>query len=137
MLAENIKTNSSEFIVDMSSPEARILAVQPLSESEIDFISFVALSSGAVVVVSVLVLFIVQVVVASKTKLPGRLLSLTGTLLGIAFMAYEQYMGGNLEWVFGPIGQVYSVIGYSVAITVFSIGHAKMIWHIQKLSSGS
>ena len=97
--------------------------VEPLTGAELDLLSWVSVLSVGVALIGFIICLAAAIYVAVKTQIPGRFLILSSALLLISFLAYEQYMGGNLEWVFGPVGDLYRVIAYSIILVIFSVGY--------------
>lgn len=97
--------------------------VEPLTEAELELLAWVTVSSAGVALIGFIICLASAIYVAVKIKIPLRFLVLTSAILLMSFLGYEQYMGGNLEWVFGPIGNLFKVIAYSLILVVFSVGY--------------
>ena len=98
----------------------------PLSAEEIDLITNISVASFIVGAIAILIFLICMLLVAYKTKLPGRYLTLFSAILLLLFFGYTHYMGGNLEYVFGSEGLLYETIAHSLIVTTFSIGFVRM-----------
>ncbi|MFC3686428.1 hypothetical protein [Hydrogenophaga luteola] len=64
--------------------------------------------------------------VAVRTRLPGRFSVLLSVLVLPLWWVFEQLWGGSLELTFGPVAQLVSVIFYSAFAVVFSFGFVRM-----------
>jgi len=106
--------------------------VPELTEEQIELVTQISVASFLVVSIALVIFIGCLVWVAFKTKLPGRFLTLTSGLIIILLIGFTEFMGGNLEWVLGPIGALYTAIVYSVALTLFSIGFYRMCSHIRR-----
>lgn len=105
--------------------DLQVSLAEPLSEQELDLLSYVAISSGIIGIVCFVVVFGMALFVSIKTNLPGRNHILASFILLAAFIGFEQYMGGNLEWVYGPVANLYKVIIYCTILLIFSVGYLK------------
>jgi hypothetical protein len=109
--------------------EVEIKAIEPLTQVDIDLLDHVAIWSGLVGTACFLVVLVVAIYISIKTTMPGRQFILASILSLAVFVGYEQYMGGNLEWVFGPVANLYKVIVYCSILLVFTIGYLKAGWY--------
>jgi len=105
--------------------EVAVRMVQPLTQVELDLLDHVTIWSGIVGVVCFLIVLFTAIYVSVKTLMPGRNLILFSFIFLICFIGYEQHMGGDLEWVFGPIANLYKVIIYCSILVIFSVGYFK------------
>ena len=112
-----------------------VYEMTPLSAEEIEYLGTLSSVTVFISIISILVLLGTLSYLCFKTKVPGRFLMLLATLILSLFLIYEQYMGGNLEMVLGPEGMIYSVLAYSVFISVFCFGLIRACRFIQKVSS--
>lgn len=108
--------------------EVEIRTLEPLSQVELDLLDHVAIWSGVIGTVSFVLVLGVAIYVSVRTRMPGRNFILFSFVSLIAFLGYEQYMGGNLEWVFGPVAALYELIVYCSVFVVFSVGYLKASW---------
>ena len=115
----------------VQNTQIEIGKVESPTMEEIEFLATISIASHIVLGVAILVLLVSMVTVAIKTQLPGRFLTLFSVLLLITFLIYQIYMGGNLESVFGPIGNLYAAIAYSLAGVLFAIGFSRMCWYFK------
>ncbi|MCW8875903.1 MAG: hypothetical protein OQK04_19235 [Kangiellaceae bacterium] len=112
--------------------EIQVYKIRPPTDEDIELISNIAIVSFSVSLIAVLVFLGCTLYIALKTGLPGRLQVTLSAFSFLAILLYVQYMGGSLETVFGPIGQLYSVIAYSIPIALFSIGFLKICIHFKR-----
>jgi len=110
--------------------------VKPLTPEETDLVTNIALASFVVGLIGLLIFLGCSLYVAIRTKLPGRFLSLFSSTLLFVFFAFTHYMGGNLEYVYGPVGAIYSMSVYSVALALFSLGFLRMCLYLKRPANG-
>lgn len=116
--------------------EVQSFVVEPLTQEEIDVVTNVAIAGFSIGLISLLIFLACTGYVAFKTCLPGRFLTFFSSILLLTFFAFTHYMGGNLEFVYGPVGALYSVAVYAITLAFFSIGFLKICIHIKRSTNG-
>jgi len=106
--------------------KVEVKLIEPLTEVELSLLDFVAIGSSAIGLLCCVVVLGVTVYASMRTTMPGRHTILISFLCLCGFFAYESYMGGNLEYVFGPIGNLYKTIAYALIFVSFSFGYLKL-----------
>lgn len=109
---------------DASSTQTYLF--RPPTPEELDLIATISAISFLLALAAFLCVAVAALLVAVKTKLPGRYSVLCSVLLLPAWWGLEQYMGGDLEMTFGPEALLVSFTVYSVFAVLFSIGFVRM-----------
>lgn len=100
--------------------------VRPPTQDELELLAVILGVSVSLAGLAFLCVVGAASMVAVKTRLPGRFSVLLSVLLLPLWWGLELYSGGSLEWTFGPVAQLVSVIFYSVFALVFSFGFVRM-----------
>lgn len=100
--------------------------VRPPTQDEVELLAVILGVSVSLAALAFLCVVGAALIVAVRTRLPGRFSVLLSVLLLPLWWGLELYSGGSLEWTFGPVAQLVSAIFYSVFALVFSFGFVRM-----------
>ena len=113
------------------------MLLRPPTDQELEYLSVI---SGAFFVLALLTIILVvsySAYLMFKTKLPGRIAVFLGATMFAVFFIWSQYMGGNLEYIFGPVGRLFEVTAWSTSFALFLGGHFLMLKKFRKIEHGS
>jgi hypothetical protein len=102
------------------------IAISPPTLEQVDLMVTISAISFILGLIAFICVIAVAVVVAYKTRLPGRRSVLVSLVLLSAWWGFEQFMGGSLEMTFGPVSQLVSDTVYALAALVFAFGYLRM-----------
>lgn len=103
-----------------------VFAISPPTPEQVDLLATISVVSFILGLVAFVCVIAVAVVVAYKTRLPGRRSVPLSLVLLSAWWGFEQFMGGSLEMTFGSVSQLVSHTVYALAALVFAFGYLRM-----------
>ena len=103
-----------------------VIAITPPTPEQIDLLATISAISSILGFLAFACVICAAVIVAYKTRLPGRRSVPTSLVLLAFWWGFEQFMGGSLEMTFGPASQLVSYTVYALAAVVFAFGYLRM-----------
>lgn len=115
-----------------TATQTEVLAFRPPTPAEVDQFATISAISFILGMLAFLCVVGTALAVALKTNLPGRWAVFFSFVLLSSWWALEQFMGGNLEIVFGPVALLVSYTVYSAFALVFALGYLRMSFAVFK-----
>lgn len=103
-----------------------VFAISPPTPEQVDLLATISAISFILGLVAFVCVIAAAVLVAYKTRLPGRRSVPASLMLLSGWWGFEQFMGGSLEMTFGPASQLVSYAVYALAALVFAFGYLRM-----------
>ena len=103
-----------------------VFAISPPTPEQVDLLATISAIGFLLGLVAFVCVITAAVLVAYKTRLPGRRSVPASLMLLSGWWGVEQLMGGSLEITFGPVSQLVSYTVYALAALVFAFGYLRM-----------
>ena len=108
------------------SSQSGVFAFRPPTPAEVDQLATISAISSILGFLAFLCIVGAAMAVALKTKLPGRWSVFLSVVLLFGWWALVQFMGGDLEMIFGPIALLVTYTVYSAIAICFALGYVRM-----------
>lgn len=118
--------------MNSSSQQSEVFVIRPPTPAEVDHLATISAISFILGALAFFCVVGVALAVALKTKVPGRWAILLSVVFLSAWWALVQFMGGDLDGTFGPVGLLVTYTVYSAFTVVFAFGYLRMSFAIFK-----
>jgi hypothetical protein len=115
---------------DTSQPE--VFTIRYPTPVEVDQLATISAVSFILGFLAFMLIVGAALAVAIKTQLPGRWAVCLSFILLFGWWALVQFMGGDLEMMFGPLALLVTYTMYSAIALVFALGYLRMSFAVLK-----